>query len=72
MEGEFRARSAKMLANAMYFLQGTPYLYQGEELGMTNPHYTSLSQFRDVEALNALAEGLARGGERGALAETAQ
>ncbi len=60
-EGEFRARSAKMLANAMYFLRGTPYLYQGEELGMTNPHYTSLSQFRDVEALNALAEGLARG-----------
>ena len=60
-EGEFWARSAKMLANAMYFLQGTPYLYQGEELGMTNPHYSSLSQFRDVEALNALDEGLARG-----------
>lgn len=60
-EGQFRARSAKALASAMYFLQGTPYLYQGEELGMTNPHYTSLSQFKDVEALNALEEGLARG-----------
>lgn len=60
-EGEFWARSAKALASAMYFLQGTPYLYQGEELGMTNPHYTSLSQFKDVEALNALEEGLARG-----------
>ena len=60
-EGAYRARSAKMLANAMYFLQGTPYLYQGEELGMANPHYASLSQFKDVEALDALRAGLARG-----------
>ena len=60
-EEHYPARSAKLLANAMYFLQGTPYIYQGDELGMTNPHYDSLSRFRDVEAINALNEGLARG-----------
>ena len=47
-EGAYRARSAKMLANAMYFLQGTPYLYQGEELGMANPHYCLLYTSRCV------------------------
>ncbi|HIU87775.1 MAG TPA: alpha-glucosidase [Candidatus Avilachnospira avistercoris] len=60
-EDQYPVRSAKLLANAMYFLQGTPYIYQGDELGMTVPHYTELSQFRDVEAINALKEGLARG-----------
>lgn len=44
--------SAKMLGAAIHFMRGTPYIYQGEELGMTNPHYTSLSQYRDVESLN--------------------
>ena len=63
-EHNYPARSAKLLANAMYFLQGTPYIYQGDEIGMTNPHYSSLSQFRDVEALNALEEGLSRGESR--------
>ncbi len=60
-EKSYPSRSAKLLANAMYFLQGTPYIYQGDELGMTNPHYSSLDQFRDVEALNALSDGLRRG-----------
>ncbi len=60
-EEHYPVRSAKLLANAMYFLQGTPYIYQGDEIGMTNPHYASLSQFKDVEALNALREGLDRG-----------
>ena len=60
-EEHYPVRSAKLLANAMYFLQGTPYIYQGDEIGMTNPHYGSLSQFKDVEALNALREGLDRG-----------
>lgn len=44
--------SAKMLAACIHLLRGTPYVYQGEELGMTNAGYTSISQYRDVESLN--------------------
>ncbi|KIH81730.1 alpha,alpha-phosphotrehalase [Pseudomonas batumici] len=51
-EGEYRDVSAKMLATALHFLQGTPYIYQGEELGMTNPGFESIEQYRDVETLN--------------------
>ena len=51
-DGEYRVVSAKMLATALHFLQGTPYVYQGEELGMTNPGFDSISQYRDVETLN--------------------
>lgn len=52
-EGELRTRSAKMLAMLLHGMQGTPYIYQGEEIGMTNPNFTELSQYRDVESLNA-------------------
>ncbi len=52
----FWNKSAKMLATALYFLQGTPYLYQGEELGMTNADFESLSDYRDIESLNAYEE----------------
>lgn len=48
----FRVESAKMLAIALHFLKGTPYVYQGEELGMTNVPFTQMSQFRDIETLN--------------------
>ncbi|WP_392450122.1 alpha,alpha-phosphotrehalase [Staphylococcus massiliensis] len=48
-----RVKSAKMLAIALHMLQGTPYIYQGEEIGMTNPHFTSIEAYRDVESLNA-------------------
>lgn len=41
-----------MLATAMHMLQGTPYIYQGEEIGMTNPKFESIEQYRDVESLN--------------------
>ncbi|MDN5483843.1 MAG: alpha,alpha-phosphotrehalase, partial [Pseudomonas sp.] len=51
-DGQYRVVSAKMLATALHFLQGTPYVYQGEELGMTNPGFDSISQYRDVETLN--------------------
>ena len=44
--------SAEMLAAAIHFMRGTPYIYQGEELGMTNPHFTSIDQYRDVESRN--------------------
>ena len=51
-EGKYWKESAKMLAAAVHFMQGSPYIYQGEELGMTNAHFTSIDQYRDVESLN--------------------
>lgn len=48
-----RQASAKMLAIVLHMLQGTTYIYQGEEIGMTDPHYTSIQKYRDVESLNA-------------------
>ena len=45
-------KSAKMLAASIHFMRGTPYVYQGEEIGMTNAHYSSIDQYRDVESLN--------------------
>ena len=48
----FHDESAKMLAAAIHFMRGTPYIYQGEELGMTNAKFTSIEQYRDVESLN--------------------
>ncbi|MCD2137692.1 alpha,alpha-phosphotrehalase [Salinicoccus halitifaciens] len=50
---ENRVRSAKMLAISLHGLQGTPYIYQGEEIGMTNPDFNRIDQYRDVETLNA-------------------
>lgn len=44
--------SAKMLATSIQLLQGTPYIYQGEEIGMTNAYFNDISQYRDVESLN--------------------
>ena len=60
-DGEYRVESAKMLGTAVHLLQGTPYVYQGEEFGMTNPHFTSISQYKDVESLNAYRELLDAG-----------
>jgi trehalose-6-phosphate hydrolase len=45
-----------MLAMVLHGMQGTPYIYQGEEIGMTNPNFTSIDQYRDVESLNMFAE----------------
>lgn len=50
---EYRARSAKMLATCLYLMQGTVFLYQGEELGMTNAAFDSLGDYRDIETRNA-------------------
>ncbi|MCI7331403.1 MAG: alpha-glucosidase [Selenomonadaceae bacterium] len=50
---EWRVLSAKMLATCLHLMQGTPYIYQGEELGMTNTHFHSLADCRDVEEINA-------------------
>ena len=51
-EGRYWAESAKMLGAAIHLMRGTPYIYQGEELGMTNAHFTAIGQYRDVESLN--------------------
>lgn len=51
-EGEYWKESAKMLASMIHLMRGTPYIYQGEEIGMTNPHYTSIEQYADVESRN--------------------
>ncbi|MES1053166.1 alpha,alpha-phosphotrehalase [Bacillus thuringiensis] len=63
-DGKYRNESAKMLATAMHMLQGTPYIYQGEEIGMTNPKFEYIEQYRDVESLNIydikLKEGLSK------------
>jgi oligo-1,6-glucosidase len=48
-----REKSAKMLATCLHFLQGTPYIYQGEELGMTNTPFSDISEYRDLECINA-------------------
>lgn len=54
---EFRERSAKMLGAVLHYQQGTPYIYEGEELGMTNNGaFTQLSDFRDIESLNGYHE----------------
>jgi len=53
---ELRVRSAKMLAVAMHLLRGTPFVYQGEELGMTNTPFPDESAIRDIEGLNVLNE----------------
>jgi oligo-1,6-glucosidase len=53
---EFRELSAKMLATCLHMMKGTPYIYQGEELGMTNYPFSDISQFQDIESKNAYEE----------------
>lgn len=53
---KYRVKAAKMLGTTLHMMQGTPYVYEGEELGMTNAHYTKLSQYEDIETLNAYHE----------------
>ena len=56
-----RRRSATCLATAMYLLRGTPFLYQGEEIGMTNCPFPDISELRDVESLNLLRQAAESG-----------
>ena len=51
-EGQYWKESAKMLGTATHMMRGTPYIFQGEEIGMTNAHYKTIDQYRDVESLN--------------------
>lgn len=53
---QYRELSAKMLATMTHFQKGTPYVYQGEELGMTNAYMENIADYRDIESLNAYKE----------------
>ncbi len=55
-DGRYRVESAKMLATLLHTLPGTPFVYQGEEIGMTNVPFTSIADFRDIETLNVFRE----------------
>ena len=58
---EYRTESAKMLATILHGMQGTPYIYQGEELGMTNVQFDSIEKYQDIEIRNMYRERLAKG-----------
>ncbi|MCE7079467.1 alpha-glucosidase [Streptomyces sp. ST2-7A] len=60
---EHRARSATMLATVLHLHRGTPYIYQGEELGMTNAPFAGIDDFRDIESLNHYREEVAAGAD---------
>lgn len=63
-DGAYRVESAKMLATLLHGMQGTPYIYQGEELGMTNVQY-AIEEYRDIETRNMYQERLEQGYEPG-------
>lgn len=58
---EYRELSGKMLATCLHMMQGTPYVYQGEELGMTNVPFETMEDFRDIESINAYRELVGQG-----------
>jgi oligo-1,6-glucosidase len=60
---EFRVKSAKLLATVLHLHRGTPYIYQGEEIGMTNAAFNSIDDFRDIESLNYYADAVGVVGE---------
>lgn len=60
-DGVHRVRSATMLATVLHLHRGTPYVYQGEELGMTNTSFAAIDDFRDIESLNHYALAVAAG-----------
>jgi oligo-1,6-glucosidase len=59
----YRIESAKMLATFLHMLQGTPYVYQGEEIGMTNVQFDTIDDYRDIEILNMYKEKVIEGKE---------
>jgi oligo-1,6-glucosidase len=61
-DGEHRVASAKALATVLHLHQGTPYVYQGDELGMANSPFAAIADYRDIQALNFYTEAAARAG----------
>ncbi len=65
-DGEYRVPSAKLLATLLHTLQGTPYIYQGDEIGMTNVQFGQIGDYRDIDALNHYREQVTeQGGDPG-------
>ncbi|MED1411446.1 alpha-glucosidase [Bacillus paramycoides] len=62
-DGIYRTESAKMLATVLHMMKGTPYIYQGEEIGMTNVRFESIDEYRDIETLNMYKEKVIERGE---------
>jgi oligo-1,6-glucosidase len=62
-DGTHRVRSAKLLGTVLHLHRGTPYIYQGEELGMTNAPFDSIDDFRDIQSLNHYAEAVGTGAD---------
>ena len=60
-DGTYHQQSAKMLATTIHLMQGTPYIYQGEEIGMKNPRFEDISSYRDIESLNMYEAMLEKG-----------
>ena len=60
-DGMYRVQSAKALGTILHLMRGTPYVYQGEELGMTNCYFTDLEQYQDIESVNWAADAIAEG-----------
>ncbi|WP_413731410.1 alpha,alpha-phosphotrehalase [Sodalis sp. RH20] len=60
-DGRYRVESAKMLATVLHGMAGTPYIYQGEEIGMTNVRFAAIADYRDIETLNMYRDRLAAG-----------
>ena len=58
---EYRIESAKMLATLLHGMKGTPYIYQGEELGMTNVRFDDINDYNDIESLNMYKDRLSKG-----------
>ena len=62
-DGAYHTESAKMLATVLHMMKGTPYIYQGEEIGMTNVRFESIDEYRDIETLNMYKEKVIEHGE---------
>jgi oligo-1,6-glucosidase len=62
-DGELRLESAKMLATLLHTLKGTPYIYQGEEIGMTNVKFDSIDRYKDIETLNMYRDAVGQQGK---------
>ncbi len=60
-DGQYRVQSAKMLGTVLHMHRGTPYIYQGEELGMTNYPFAAIADFQDIASVNAHADAIALG-----------
>jgi len=58
---EYRVESAKMLATLLHVMKGTPYIYQGEELGMTNVRFEDINEYNDIETLNMYKDRISKG-----------